>query len=103
MIKIGLLLFYLTKGGAYDLILSYEKKLNIRYLNYPQSVFFWLLVLLIRLRLKTMQVIKKFRHIPPLKRNKKASDLLRHGGTWQGDDLSECLDFVRDTRSETEF
>ena len=46
---------------------------------------------------------KQFCRIPPLKRNKKASDLLRHGGTWQGDDLAECLDFVRDTSSETEF
>jgi len=45
----------------------------------------------------------QFRRIPPLKRNKKASDLLRHGGTWQGDDLTECLDFVRETRSKAEF
>ena len=50
-----------------------------------------------------MQVIKKFRRIPPLKRDKEASDLLRHVGTWQGDDLAECLDFVRETRSKTEF
>jgi hypothetical protein len=46
---------------------------------------------------------KQSRRIPPLKRNKKASDLLRYEGTWQGDDLAECLDFVRETRSKTEF
>ena len=46
---------------------------------------------------------KQLRRIPPLKRNKKASDLLRHVGTWQGDDLAECLDFVQDTRSSTHF
>jgi len=46
---------------------------------------------------------KQFRRISPLKRNKKASDLLRHARTWQGDDLAECLDFVRDIRSKTEF
>jgi hypothetical protein len=42
----------------------------------------------------------QFRRILPLKRNKKARDLLRHAGTWQGDDLTECLDFVRETRSK---
>jgi hypothetical protein len=46
---------------------------------------------------------KQLRHIPPLKRNKKASDLLRHAGTWQGDDLAECLAFVQNTRSSTHF
>jgi hypothetical protein len=46
---------------------------------------------------------KQLRRIPPLKRNKKAIDLLRHEGTWQGDDLAECLDFVRETRSKTKF
>jgi hypothetical protein len=46
---------------------------------------------------------KQLRHIPLLKSNKKASDLLRHARTWQGDDLAECLDFVRETRSKTEF
>ena len=46
---------------------------------------------------------KQFRRIPPLKRNKKASDLLRHAGTWQGDDLTECLDFARKPRSNGHF
>ncbi|OIP70702.1 MAG: hypothetical protein AUK48_13325 [Oscillatoriales cyanobacterium CG2_30_44_21] len=46
---------------------------------------------------------KQLRRIPPLKRNKKASDLSSHVGTWQGDDLAECLDFARETRSKTEF
>lgn len=42
---------------------------------------------------------RQLRRIPPLKRNTKVSDLLRHVGTWQDDDLAECLDFVRETRS----
>lgn len=46
---------------------------------------------------------KQLRRILPLKRNKKASDLLCYAGTWQGDDLAECLDFVQDTRSSTHF
>ena len=46
---------------------------------------------------------KQLRRIPPLKRNKKASDLLIHVGTWQGDDLAECLSFVQNTRSSTRF
>ena len=46
---------------------------------------------------------KQLRRMPPLKRNKKASDLLSHAGTWQGDDLAVCLDFVQNTRSSTHF
>jgi len=42
---------------------------------------------------------KQFRRISLLKRNKKASDLLRHARTWQGDDLHEYFDFVLETRS----
>ena len=76
MIRMGLLLFYLTQGGAYDL---------------P------------KLREKGEASNKQSRRIPPLKRNKKASDLFRYEGTWQVDDLAECLDFVRETRSKTEF
>ncbi|MBD1805697.1 hypothetical protein H6F98_09570 [Microcoleus sp. FACHB-SPT15] len=29
--------------------------------------------------------------------------LLRHAGTWTGDDFDECLQLVYDTRSEIEF
>lgn len=38
-----------------------------------------------------------------IKRNKHAQDLLKHANTWQGNDLDECLDFVVETRSETQF
>ncbi|NEQ38118.1 MAG: hypothetical protein F6K40_18350 [Okeania sp. SIO3I5] len=40
---------------------------------------------------------------PPIKRGKTAKDLLKFAGTWQGDDLESCLDFVRETRSKTQF
>jgi hypothetical protein len=43
------------------------------------------------------------RKLSPIKRGKHAQDLLKHINTWQGDDLEECLDFVRETRSEAEF
>ena len=43
------------------------------------------------------------RKLPPLKRGKTAKDLLKFAGTWQGDDLEECLNFVYETRSETQF
>jgi len=46
---------------------------------------------------------KKLRRLSPIKRNKKANDLLKHSGTWQGDDLLECLDYVQETRSITQF
>ncbi len=41
---------------------------------------------------------KKLRRLSPIKRSKKASDLLNHSGTWQGDDLLKCLDYVQETR-----
>jgi hypothetical protein len=43
------------------------------------------------------------RKLPPLKRGKKVKDLLENIGKWQGDDLEECLNFVRETRSEAQF
>ncbi len=45
----------------------------------------------------------KLRKIQPIRRGKKARDLVRHIGTWQGDDLEDCLEFVRATRSKTKF
>ena len=38
-----------------------------------------------------------------LKRNKQAQDLLQYANTWQGDDIEACLDFVLETRSESQF
>ena len=38
-----------------------------------------------------------------IKRNKQAQDLLKYANTWQGDDLEDCLDFVIQTRSESQF
>ncbi|MDY6805162.1 MAG: hypothetical protein SXA11_15325 [Cyanobacteriota bacterium] len=43
------------------------------------------------------------RKLPPIKRGKTAKDLLKLAATWQGDDLETCLDFVRETRSKTQF
>ncbi|MBD2495067.1 hypothetical protein [Nostoc sp. FACHB-280] len=39
----------------------------------------------------------------PILRGSKAKDLLKFAQTWQGDDFEECLQFVYDTRSQTEF
>ncbi len=38
-----------------------------------------------------------------IKRNKQAQDLLKYANSWQGDDIEACLDFVLETRSETQF
>ncbi|PSB01666.1 hypothetical protein [Merismopedia glauca] len=43
------------------------------------------------------------RRLAPIKRGTKAIDLLKFAGTWQGDDLQECLKFVNETRSKSEF
>ncbi|CAD5920844.1 hypothetical protein PCC9214_00648 [Planktothrix tepida] len=43
------------------------------------------------------------RKLSPIKRGKTAKDLLKFAQTWQGDDLEDCLNFVQETRSETQF
>ena len=43
------------------------------------------------------------RKLAPIKRGKKTQDLLKHTGKWQGEDIEECLNDVRETRSEAEF
>lgn len=40
---------------------------------------------------------------PPPFRPSSGRSLLRHAGTWSGDDIEECLQLVYDTRSEIEF
>jgi putative addiction module CopG family antidote len=37
------------------------------------------------------------------KRNSTCGDLLRFAGTWEGDDLEDCLRLVYQTRSEVDF
>ncbi len=39
----------------------------------------------------------------PTLRGSTASDLLIFAGTWEGDDLSDCLQLVYDSRSTAEF
>jgi hypothetical protein len=46
---------------------------------------------------------RPLRRISPIKRGKKAGDLLHHTGTWHGDDLEDCLRLVEETRSQTQF
>ena len=43
------------------------------------------------------------RKLPPIKRGKTAKDVVKFAATWQGDDLETCLNFVRETRSKTQF
>jgi hypothetical protein len=39
----------------------------------------------------------------PAFREASGRSLLRHAGTWVGDDLEECLEIVRSTRGPAEF
>ena len=39
------------------------------------------------------------RKLAPIERGRKAQDLLKHTGKWQGEDIEECLNYVRKTRS----
>ncbi|ELR96263.1 hypothetical protein [Gloeocapsa sp. PCC 73106] len=43
------------------------------------------------------------RRLTPIKRGNKAGDLLKFAGTWQGDDLEECLQLAYETRSLAKF
>jgi hypothetical protein len=40
---------------------------------------------------------------PPPFRPSSGRSLLRHAGTWAGDDIEECLQLVYDTRSQVEL
>ncbi|GAB4286672.1 MAG: hypothetical protein Fur0025_19450 [Oscillatoriaceae cyanobacterium] len=40
---------------------------------------------------------------PPLFRPASGRSLLRHAGTWAGDDLEECLQMVYDNRGQIKF
>lgn len=53
--------------------------------------------------LDTLQSSRPLRKLAPIKRGKKAIDLVQFAGTWQGDDLEECRQFVRDNRTQAEF
>ncbi|OUL28928.1 hypothetical protein [Nostoc sp. 106C] len=46
---------------------------------------------------------RPLRRLAPIKRGTKADDLLKFAGTWQGDDLEDCLHSVKETRSQTQF
>ena len=46
---------------------------------------------------------RTLRRLPPIKQGSKAVNLLKSAGTWQGNDLEECLQFVNETRSKTHF
>jgi hypothetical protein len=46
---------------------------------------------------------RPLRRLAPVKRKTKAGDLLKFAGTWQGDDLEDCLRLVYETRSKAQF
>jgi hypothetical protein len=46
---------------------------------------------------------RSLRRVAPIKRGTKAGDLLKFAGTWQGNDLEECLQSVHETRSKVQF
>ncbi|MUG97282.1 hypothetical protein F7734_35120 [Scytonema sp. UIC 10036] len=46
---------------------------------------------------------RPLRRLAPIKRGTKAGDLLKFAGTWQGNDLEECLRSVKESRSKAQF
>ncbi|KAM3113434.1 hypothetical protein [Phormidesmis sp. 146-33] len=43
------------------------------------------------------------RRTKPLRQETQGKDLLKFVDTWQGNDLEDCLQFVQETRSQSEF
>ncbi|WP_414588429.1 hypothetical protein [Scytonema sp. PCC 10023] len=46
---------------------------------------------------------RPLRRLAPIKRGTKAGELLKFAGTWQGNDLEDCLGLVKETRSKAQF
>ncbi|GAA6616613.1 hypothetical protein [Scytonema sp. NUACC26] len=46
---------------------------------------------------------RPLRRLTPIKRGTKAGGLLKFAGTWQGNDLEDCLRLVKETRSQAQF
>ncbi len=46
---------------------------------------------------------RPLRRLAPIKRGTKAGELLKFAGTWQGNDLEDCLRLVKETRSKAQF
>lgn len=46
---------------------------------------------------------RPLRRLAPIKRGTKAGELLKFAGTWQGNDLEDCLRLVKETRSQAQF
>ncbi|MBD2434772.1 MULTISPECIES: hypothetical protein [Fischerella] len=46
---------------------------------------------------------RPLRRLAPIKRGTKAGDLVKFAGTWQGNDLEDCLRSVYETRSLAQF
>ncbi|HBL12770.1 MAG TPA: hypothetical protein DD379_15485 [Cyanobacteria bacterium UBA11162] len=56
--------------------------------------------------LDTLQPIQKkppLRKLTPIKRNNPAINLMQFAGTWQGNDLDECRNFVHKNRTQAKF
>ena len=52
---------------------------------------------------QTLVFLKQRLQSLPTLRPASGRSLLRHAGTWQGDDFEDCLQSVYDSRSEAEF
>ncbi|MBW4633440.1 MAG: hypothetical protein KME30_16545 [Iphinoe sp. HA4291-MV1] len=46
---------------------------------------------------------RPLRRLAPIKRGTKAGELLKFAGSWQGNDLEDCLRLVKETRSKAQF
>jgi hypothetical protein len=51
----------------------------------------------------TLQFLKTLLQTPSSPRPASGRSLLRHAGTWQGEDFEECIQSVYDSRSEAKF
>lgn len=80
-----------------------RQKIEQQLAQLPPDQLSWVSDFLDSLQSKSTTSQRSLRRLAPIKRGTKAGDVLKFAGTWQGNDLEECLRFVNETRSKAEF
>ncbi|MCY7390908.1 MAG: hypothetical protein LH647_05225 [Leptolyngbyaceae cyanobacterium CAN_BIN12] len=83
--------------------LELRQKIEQQLAQLPTDQLFRVSELLDSLQNKEGSSDRALRRLAPIKRGSKAVDFLKFAGTWQGNDLEECLHLVRETRSKAKF
>lgn len=83
--------------------LKLRQKIEQQLAELPSDQLFLVSNFLDSLQIRESINPRALRRLPPIKLGSKAGDLLQFAGTWQGNDLEDCLHLVKETRSKTQF